>query len=406
MIANKKAVFFANMSFFPEFGGVENSISELCEIAKNKHCRPIVITMQSKLKKRNMFSHKGGILIVTLDFYKNNGFVINLISFPFRLFRYFFVIMEIKKRYDIDFAVSRNQWFCLFTCIFFPCKNIFLAPGVNINQGSFGNLDGNEALVRRLKYLANSSMDYFAFIFSRRVAVFSNNMVCQIERIFPRYVLTRIKNKISVVKPGVNSDKFVKLSNDKRLILRESFGFSPDDFVILCIGRFVKAKGFEEAIHAIHFARQSSNIKLLMVGDGPMMGRYKELVYNLGLDHHVYFLGSMRDTSPAYQLADLFFMSSTYEPLGQTIFEAASCCLPIMAYDSNADGVTTATNELLGDDYYKINVCDVSALVETLFLVVSDPLNKRDEMAERARNRLRKYTWAKLFDDLKNMALS
>jgi 1,2-diacylglycerol 3-alpha-glucosyltransferase len=62
----------------------------------------------------------------------------------------------------------------------------------------------------------------------------------------------------------------------------------------------------------------------------------------------VTFTGVIQDPTRYYQISDLFVMSSTYEPLGQTILEALSCGLPIVAFQPSVD-VITATFELLNE---------------------------------------------------------
>ena len=58
------------------------------------------------------------------------------------------------------------------------------------------------------------------------------------------------------------------------------------------------------------------------------------------------FLGRQSCPEHYYKAADFFIMSSTYEPLGQTILEALSSGLPIIGAKSS-DKVVTATSEIL-----------------------------------------------------------
>ena len=60
-------------------------------------------------------------------------------------------------------------------------------------------------------------------------------------------------------------------------------------------------------------------------------------------------------------------MSSVYEPFGQTIIEALASGLPIIAFDTNIEGVTTATSEFLTDENVMwVKSVEASAIAEKI----------------------------------------
>ncbi|GAK22961.1 glycosyltransferase [Vibrio sp. JCM 19052] len=128
-----------------------------------------------------------------------------------------------------------------------------------------------------------------------------------------------------MTKPGVDKSVFFPIGGKEKHSLKESLGLPHDKVVLLCVGRCVKAKGFELALQSMVSNEQCH---LVIVGDGPELDNLKVLASSLHVEQSVTFFGARSDVKSFYQASDYFFMSSTYEPLGQTILEAISCSLP------------------------------------------------------------------------------
>ncbi|MFC5221773.1 glycosyltransferase family 4 protein [Bifidobacterium leontopitheci] len=71
---------------------------------------------------------------------------------------------------------------------------------------------------------------------------------------------------VITVRNGIDTSKFTKtISSAERNRIRQSLGFSPDDFVIMYCGRIIPVKGVLELLHAVERI-SDPNIKLLIVG--------------------------------------------------------------------------------------------------------------------------------------------
>jgi phosphatidylinositol alpha-1,6-mannosyltransferase len=159
---------------------------------------------------------------------------------------------------------------------------------------------------------------------------------------------------ITVVPPGVDTERFVPLDLEARLEARVHFGLPTDAELIAGISRLVPRKGFDTAIRAVALLKKSRpNLRLAIAGGGRDADRLKGLAASLGAP--VTFLGrvSNEDLPRLYACADLYAMlcrnrwgGLEQEGFGIVFLEAAACGVPQVAGDSGGaaeavdDGVT------------------------------------------------------------------
>lgn len=107
------------------------------------------------------------------------------------------------------------------------------------------------------------------------------------------------ERKISVIYNSLdyNSQKEVRNKyQEQRLELRKRFGYSSDEFVLVCIGRLLDKLSIDLAIKAISEAKNRNLIlKLIIIGSGPEEENLKKLTHNLNLNDSVIFTGAIYD---------------------------------------------------------------------------------------------------------------
>jgi glycosyltransferase involved in cell wall biosynthesis len=117
--------------------------------------------------------------------------------------------------------------------------------------------------------------------------------------------------------------------------LRESFGFTRDDTVLVCVARFAPQKAHDVLLRAFARARESGvALKLLLVGDDPFGdGRRKAeaIARELDLGSTCVFAGIRRDVPALMSASDVFVMSSLWEGLGLVFLEAMATGLPVLS---------------------------------------------------------------------------
>lgn len=94
-------------------------------------------------------------------------------------------------------------------------------------------------------------------------------------------------------------------------------------FVIGHVGSFRYAKNHEYLIEIFkEYLKLDQTSKLMLLGEGSLFEKTKELVQKYRLQDKVLFLGNQADTSSFYQAMDVFVFPSRYEGLPGTVVEA------------------------------------------------------------------------------------
>jgi phosphatidylinositol alpha-1,6-mannosyltransferase len=172
--------------------------------------------------------------------------------------------------------------------------------------------------------------------------------------------------------------------------LRQRLGLAPGP-VILSNGRLIEQKGFPTLIKALKLVREEvRDAQLLIIGRGPMREVLDQEATQLGVSHVVRFVtGIPEGEMPTYyNLADVFALSSYYEPSAVVLYEALGCGLPIVATDAGGNP------EIVSEDCGRIvPKRQPEALSEKLIEVLTDDgLRRSMALAARARAESR-FDW-------------
>ena len=157
---------------------------------------------------------------------------------------------------------------------------------------------------------------------------------------------------IHIIPTGIEIERFFIENIDKILVqtLNKRLNFQKRDFKIIFVGRLASEKNVEFLLNAHKkLVKKHSNIKLLVVGDGPDKENYERMVKDLGIEKNVLFNGkaAWEEIPYYYHCADLFATASTTETQGLTVIEAmAAGKVPVCIKDESFLG--TITHDLNG----------------------------------------------------------
>jgi mannosylfructose-phosphate synthase len=144
-------------------------------------------------------------------------------------------------------------------------------------------------------------------------------------------------SKIRVIPPGYDDTRFFPVSLASRQAIKQELGL--DGRIVLALGRMAKNKGYDLLIRAMPtvFKRAEDARLLLAVGSTEpnedeiqQVEGLKRLAEELTIRDRMIFGDYIPDEALAdhYRAADVFALSSRYEPFGMTAVEAMACGTP------------------------------------------------------------------------------
>lgn len=113
-----------------------------------------------------------------------------------------------------------------------------------------------------------------------------------------------------------------------------------DSFTLINTGRFTEQKNQSFILDIVDgLKKEGHNIKLLLLGDGPLKDSYESRVKQLGLEDSVLFLGVKPNVQDYLFAADCYVMPSFYEGLPVAGIEAECSGLPCFFSDNITEEV-------------------------------------------------------------------
>jgi len=156
------------------------------------------------------------------------------------------------------------------------------------------------------------------------------------------------QRKIQRICNGVDTERF--RSRGTTANLPEEFS-SDRQIIVGTVGRMDPIKGLDVLVAA--FAKLITKepvlrdrLRLIVVGDGPLLSETKALVRQLGIAELVWMAGRRDDIPDILRSLDIFVLASINEGISNTILESMASSLPVVATDvgGNAelicDGIT------------------------------------------------------------------
>ena len=123
------------------------------------------------------------------------------------------------------------------------------------------------------------------------------------------------RKELNVINNAIDLKKF-EFNENTREDFRKELGIKEDVLVIGHVGRFMKQKNHEFLIDVFEKAiKQDDNIYLILVGQGPLEDKIKEMAKEKGIEYKILFLGQRNDVNKLYQAMDIFVLPSLYEGL-------------------------------------------------------------------------------------------
>ncbi|MDH3717921.1 MAG: glycosyltransferase, partial [Planctomycetota bacterium] len=154
--------------------------------------------------------------------------------------------------------------------------------------------------------------------------------------------------------------------------------------VIGSVGRFIEAKDHLTLVRAAaHLRDANREIKLFLVGDGPLRPRLEQEIADLNLQAIVQLSGFQQNITDWLRRMDVFVMSSVREGQPVALLEAMAHGLPVVA--TRVGGIPDTVSER--QEGLLVDASDPAALADALAQLVDDP-ERRQALGTRARQRV------------------
>lgn len=214
------------------------------------------------------------------------------------------------------------------------------------------------------------------------------------------------QRKIAIVPPGVDSERFRPVERSQA---HEMLGITPDQKLLLFVGRIEPLKAVDTILQAVHLLKQTQphaleNAKLAIIGGNPQdlannkeLARLIDLSEQLGLQEVVEFLGAKdQHLLPAYYAAaTAVIMPSDYESFGMVALEAMASGTPVIATEVGGLAYLVRDNET----GFLVPVREPAALADRMRIVLTEP-ETQARLGRSAAQLARQYSWSQIADQL------
>ncbi|MEO7904953.1 MAG: glycosyltransferase family 4 protein, partial [Candidatus Saccharimonadales bacterium] len=210
--------------------------------------------------------------------------------------------------------------------------------------------------------------------------------------------VSAITKAIIVKKYGISADKIEVVHNAIDVASMGDYDYDHRTYnyleslksegytVVATVTRFTVQKGLTHLVRAAARACQKyDKLVFLLAGDGEQRDELMRMSADLGIADKVFFTGFVRGKQwrDAYNIADIFVMSSVSEPFGLTALEAAHYNSSLII--SRQSGVGEVLNSVFRYDFW-----DTDVLADQIVGIATSPA-----LSEELRKNV-KYEYAKL----------
>jgi glycogen(starch) synthase len=199
------------------------------------------------------------------------------------------------------------------------------------------------------------------------------------------------EERVAVIPNGIDPDDLQPQDESELRRLRAEFA-SPDERLVLLIGRLVYEKGFQLALQAMpRLVQAVPGTRFLVAGSGTHEAELRRQAAELGLDDHGTFLGWIGDDvlHSLYRIADVCVVPSIYEPFGLVALEAMASGCPCIVADTGGLREVVPHNEA----GLRFRPRDPDALGEMVERLLTDAELRARLVAEGSEHVLR-FDWA------------
>jgi len=174
------------------------------------------------------------------------------------------------------------------------------------------------------------------------------------------------RRRISVIYNPIITRDF-----DQRAAVRPDHAWldQAEEPVFVAAGRLDESKDYPTLLRAFALAQQSVKVRLMILGEGPLLGELQALATELGIAKLVTFAGFHSNPLPFMRAAKALVLSSSREGFGNVLAEALACGTPVISTRCNGPV------EILGDGAFGtlVPIGEPDALAKAIVTLAGQP---------------------------------
>lgn len=199
-----------------------------------------------------------------------------------------------------------------------------------------------------------------------------------------------------------NAAPIYDLSNreNERINKRKALGIADNEIVLTNIGRITREKGIHVLVESFaQITKKHNNVRLCIAGMGDYIHEIETNYSRLIAEGKILLLGKISDVKETLLASDVFVFPTLHENLSNSLLEAATVGLPIIATNvgGNPEVIEHNKSGLL------INPDNVGELTDALLQVIEDS-SLRTDLGKQAVVKIEsEYTQEKIFERMAEM---
>lgn len=379
-----------SLAYYPKLvGGAEVAIKEITDRISSENTIFDMITLRfdSALPTEEKI---GNVHIHRIGFSKEKPTAKELVRFPMYLLKVWYPIgayikaRKLIKQYDYTIVWSMMSYMgfpALFIKSSFPKIKFILT----LQEG-----DTIEHITKRLRIRLISFLYRAIFkkadivqTISHYLALFARNM--------------GYKGTIEVIPNGVDIKHFQNVNTEHVELLKKELGKKEEDIFLITTSRLVEKNAVSDIIIALQYL--PVNIRLLVVGTGPLSDELKIKAQRLKLKERVMFLGHIPHEVVPYYLhaSDIFIRPSLSEGMGNSFIEAMVTGVPVIA--TKVGGISDFLKDGETGLYCEVN--NPRNIAQKIEKLIKDK-ESRDVIIKNAKQMVEeKYDWSLITESMK-----
>ncbi|WP_417384077.1 glycosyltransferase [Gimesia sp.] len=196
------------------------------------------------------------------------------------------------------------------------------------------------------------------------------------EKGVPASILRVVRNGIPI--PEMTPSETIRQE------LFQQLDLPADARLMAFVGRLARQKRIEDLLWTLQLLRQMNDkIILLLIGEGPERARLEQLAHKYTVTPNVRFLGHRADAKQLFPLFDLFLLASDFEGQSNSLMEAMSYGIPVIASDIPPNRELVAH----GETGFLTSVGDCTGYAQYAERILADPQLATD-LGTAARNKM------------------